>query len=251
MKRITCLVHVSGCLHVCFQVADELDFMPMDEFQKEQFLFRQSEWDEYRQALPVQQGDLTDAAYFDFISFCQYATLASGMRRGRIFFEELIDANGTVAVVNRDPSLPQRNELLPAAHAERVGDRILDWINDKFPNLKPRVAAQGEPLTASSLVAGIERLANIFLLEEFCLSSSVELRSDGRGVRWTLIAPANAWSAQVLNVRGDLPNNFDVMAALAYLRRSGVPATVKTRFENGGTQVTHEITWPAGFVSTG
>ena len=73
-------------MRTSYAVADELDFMPMDEFQKEQFLFRQREWDTYREKLPVMQGDLTDPAYFDFISFCQYASIASGMRRGRMIF---------------------------------------------------------------------------------------------------------------------------------------------------------------------
>ena len=39
-----------------YAVADELDFMPMDGFQKEQFIFRQNEWDKYREevlSLPI------------------------------------------------------------------------------------------------------------------------------------------------------------------------------------------------------
>jgi hypothetical protein len=71
-----------------YAVADELDFVAMNEFQKDQFLFRQKEWDPYRAQLPkVTQGDLTDPAYFDFMSLCQYATIASGMRNGKLLFE--------------------------------------------------------------------------------------------------------------------------------------------------------------------
>ena len=43
-------------------------------------------------ALP--EGFLTEPAYFDFISFVQYATIASTMRDPKMIFEELIDANG-------------------------------------------------------------------------------------------------------------------------------------------------------------
>ena len=32
-----------------YNMADELDFTPMDEFQKSFFLFRQSEWENYKQ----------------------------------------------------------------------------------------------------------------------------------------------------------------------------------------------------------
>ena len=234
-------------MRASYNVADQLDFMPMDEFQKEQFNFRQEEWDAYRQQLSVQQGDLTDPAYFDFISFVQYATLAQGMRNGRSVFEELVDAEGSSAIVRRDPSLPQSNELLPSAHAERVGERILAWMDENFQNLAPRLPPPGRPLTARVLFDGIKQISNIFEINEFALTSSVEPLGDS-GIRWTLVAPATLWSGQVLRLRGDLPNDFEVMAATAYLRRAGVPARAETRYENGGTTVVHEFTWPAGFV---
>jgi len=226
-----------------YAAADELDFMPMDGFQKEQFLFRQEEWDTYRTKVPVTQGDLTDPAYFDFISFCQYATIASGMRNARVVFEELVDANGTAVVVARDASLPRANADLPAAHADRVGDRILDWILEKQGGLAPRLWAPGRA-TAADLVEGLGKVSTVFLLNEFALTASLEPLADGAGVRWTLVAPANLWGAQVLQLRGDSPrNDFEVKAALAYLRRCGVAATCTSQFEKG-TQVTHEIRWP-------
>lgn len=81
------------------QVTDELDFVAMNKFQKDFFLFRQLEWERYRESYPsVQQGDLSDPAYFDFISFCQHATVASEMRSGSQVFEELVDAEGTSQV---------------------------------------------------------------------------------------------------------------------------------------------------------
>lgn len=229
-------------MRTSYGVADELDFMPMDEFQKDQFLFRQREWDVYRTQLTVMQGDLTDPAYFDFISFCQYATLARGMRSGRIIFEELVDANGTSVVVSRDPSLPQANALLPAAHSDRVGDRLLDWCLDRYDaNVRPEILPAGGA-TATQLFDGLKRLSDIFELNDYALTSSMTLMGTS-GVTWTLVAPANLWSAQVLQVRGDFPSNdFELKAALAYLRRCGVPAVATTKFEQG-TQVTHEIRW--------
>jgi hypothetical protein len=238
-------------MRTSYAVADELDFMPMDEFQKEQFLFRQREWDTYREKLPVMQGDLTDPAYFDFISFCQYASIASGMRRGRMIFEELIDANGTSVIVSRAPTLPQRNELLPEAHSIRVGDRLLNWMLERYDGvLRPVIPPTSSALPrAPVLVEGCQRVADIFTLNEFALTSTVTPLASGAGVAWTLVAPATLWGAQVLQLRGDEPkNDFEVMAVLAYLRRCGVPATSITRFEKGGTQVTHEIRWAPGFV---
>lgn len=39
------------------QVCDELDFVPMDEFQKQFFLLRQDEWLEYKQNFPRYVGE--------------------------------------------------------------------------------------------------------------------------------------------------------------------------------------------------
>ena len=66
-----------------------------------------------------------------------------------------------------------------------------------------------------------------------------------------LASPCSSWprlASQVLAVRGDTPvNDFAAKAALAYLRRCGVPATVTTRVERN-TQVVHEFRWPARFL---
>lgn len=93
------------------QVADDLDFVAMNKFQKDFFLLRQSEWDRYRKDLPnLQQGDLSDPAYFDFISFCQHATLAAEMSQGSQVFEELVNAEGTSQVLITHVSQPTKPE---------------------------------------------------------------------------------------------------------------------------------------------
>ena len=218
--------------------------MPMNEFQRSMFLLRQNEWDEYRTALPVTQGDLADPAYFDFMSFCQHATIAEGMRNGRVFFEELIDANGTKVVVNRDPSLPRDNALLPDAHAARVGDRILEWADERFPALAPRVPPTR---SAAALLDGVRQIATIFEINDFMLQDSLEPLPAEGGFNWTLVAPATLWSSQVLRVRGDRPaNDFEAKAVVAYLRRCGVPVSYTSVYET--TRVTHEFRWPRGLV---
>lgn len=235
-------------MRTSYQVADDLDFMPMDEFQKDMFLLRQNEWDAYREKLNVKQGDLADPNYFDFMSFVQYATIANGMRNGRLVFNELIDANGTSTFVSRAVSNPSliSNSALPSAHAERVGERILEWVDERFPSISPKVP-KGAP-TAADLLDGVQQLAAIFQIEEYMLASNVAPLDGGGGLAWTLVAPATLWSSQVLAVRGDTPvNDFAAKAALAYLRRCGVPATVVTRIDKN-TQVTHELRWNAGFV---
>lgn len=225
-----------------YAVADELDFVPMDEFQRSQFLFRQGEWDEYRKVLPVQQGDLSDPAYFDFISFVQHATMAQSMRTGRLVFEEAQNAEGDTVVVNRraNASLPQSNKDLPAAHASRVGVRLLEWMDATFPTLAPRVPR--EP-TAAALLDGVGKIAAILEIEDYALS--VRAAPLPSGLELALVAPANLWSGQVLRLRGDEPaNDFECKAVVQYLARCGVPATYETRLQKGGTEVVHSFRWP-------
>ena len=232
-----------------YQIADDLNFMPMDVFQKDMFLLRQNEWDSYKDKVAVKQGDLADPNYFDFMSFVQYATIANGMRNGKMVFNELIDANGTSIFVSRaeaDPPAPLDNAALPAAHAERVGERILEWIDEKFPRIAPKVPK--DRITEAALLEGVEQLAAIFQIEEYMLASTVAPLTGG-GISWTLVAPATLWSSQVLAVRGDTPvNDFAAKAALAFLRRCGVPATCVSRVDKS-TQVTHEFRWPSRFVA--
>ena len=62
-----------------YEIADELDFYPMDEFQKDFFLYRQSEWLDYKGYHPtVFQGDLADPLYFDFIRYISSMIIANG-----------------------------------------------------------------------------------------------------------------------------------------------------------------------------
>ena len=74
-----------------YGIVDDLDFIPMDMFQKDFFIFRQDEWEDYKGKHPtVMQGDLADPLYFDFISFAQYATISSSMRNGQLQFVEKV-----------------------------------------------------------------------------------------------------------------------------------------------------------------
>ena len=53
-----------------YNALDELDCVGMDQFQRDFFLVRSSEYETYTKALGdglVKQGDLTDPYYFDFI----------------------------------------------------------------------------------------------------------------------------------------------------------------------------------------
>ena len=121
-----------------YNTVDELDFCAMDAFQKRFFLIRQDEWQPYlaraRAALgrPPEQGDLTDPLYFDFISFAQYETINDFLKRPRKLFEELVSAEGETRVVARNASSVADDRLLAAEHGRRVGDKVLDFVLERF-----------------------------------------------------------------------------------------------------------------------
>jgi hypothetical protein len=114
-----------------YEAADDLDFVPMDRFQKEFFLLRADEWELYRLEHDVRQGDLSETAYFDFISAAQYATIHKLMcdSPSRVF-EERVGAEGETKLVQRNAAVS--DTALPALLLERAGDRILDGLYQNF-----------------------------------------------------------------------------------------------------------------------
>lgn len=123
-------------------IADELDMVAMDQFQRDFFLIRSAEYEPYVNDLGpglVSQGDLTDPYYFDFISFAQYLTINRILTNDPpLVFEEQqpIDKGDDVpnefvkVIVRRDPSIT--NERLLTEHNRRVGRKILDRLNETF-----------------------------------------------------------------------------------------------------------------------
>ncbi|KAG5188561.1 hypothetical protein JKP88DRAFT_262272 [Tribonema minus] len=224
-----------------YAVADELDYTPMDGFQREFFLFRQGEWQDFQKQHPgILQGDLTDPNYFDFISFAQYATIAAGMRSAQLLFTEKVGADGETQTVQRAPELAD-DALLPGEHARRVGDRIFTYIMETFasvPEALPQVSVK-PPL--SIIARGVERVMDKFRLNFFCVDAKVAASTgkDGSAVLTvTARAPATLWSQQVLAQRRDAPtNDFEAKAVAAYLRACQVPHTYTTTYS--GLDVTH------------
>jgi hypothetical protein len=107
-----------------YNALDEMDCIAMDQFQRDFFLIRVSEYQTYTRNLGdgmVQQGDLTDPYYFDFISYAQYKTINREITNDPLFVfeeqqvppegssEESTDSRGNArfipVVVKRDPNL--------------------------------------------------------------------------------------------------------------------------------------------------
>ena len=116
--------------------------LTQDQFQRDFFLIRRSEYETYLKALGpglVQQGDLSDPYYFDFISFAQYEAINREISNDPPFvFEEqqALDMSDdkpqtfVPVVIRRDPTM--RNDKLGPAHSQLVGSAILDRLEDLF-----------------------------------------------------------------------------------------------------------------------
>lgn len=136
-RVVACITH--SCMH---DDVDELDVVPMDQFQRDFFLIRSAEYEPYVSELGpglVSQGDLTDPYYFDFISFAQYLTINRILTNDPpVVFEEQQAINKGVdlpnefvkVIVRRDPSLT--NDILLREHGKRVGRIIVDRLNETF-----------------------------------------------------------------------------------------------------------------------
>jgi len=251
-------------MRASYNVLDELDCVPMDQFQRDFFLIRQAEYQTYVAGLggfgTVSQGDLTDPNYFDFISFAQYSAISRDVNEDPlpvVFTEQQLapslspppegDKNSPFVVgssevsrfvdvvVRRDPNLLD-NRLLPIEHSKRVGNRILQRIEDIFgrtASALPDLGSLGARPDPELVLSALKQLVNVFLLSGFALDGSAEMISasstGGRsgGMKksqftMTLNSPSNLWSGKALQSRKANPtNDFLLKTAKSLVTRYG------------------------------
>jgi len=202
-----------------YNAVDAIDIVPMDQFQRDFFLIRQAEYQYYANALgpgAMQQGDLADPNYFDFISFAQYSTISREINNSYVFFEEQQPVEVgegepqqfVKVVVKRDPSLTISD--LARKHTEIVGNAILDKLNEKFgdtPSAIPKIEAGSRP-DPNALLASIKQMVNLFIISGFAFDGTATISklgksmNDATGTEFsiTVTSPATLWSGQSLKV---------------------------------------------------
>ncbi len=233
-----------------YNAVDELDFVAMDQFQKDFFLIRQAEYLSYVNELGpgmVKQGDLTDPFYFDFISFAQYATINRDVSDPSVVFEEqqpvlIADEEGdrqefVSKIIRRDPSID--NSMLPKMHDELVGTKILDKFNEQFGRTTSAIPIleTGRRQSSTTLLAALQQLVNLFLISGFAFDGKVLLKKESsKGIEFeiTLTAPATLWSGQALAAKRSYPvNDFVLKTAKVLLTRAGyVVSSSSVSFNN-------------------
>jgi len=241
-----------------YNCVDALDFVAMDAFQRDFFLFRQDAWLPYcaqYRPLAVQQGDLQDPLYLDFISFAQAGAIIDAAADEARVFDEMqpnkADGGETFdrVVVRRDDSLPQTSEdifrELPVAIGDSVYRQLRQVTADAtglpgdLPAGCPAPLAAGAP--TADILAGVSAVLGVFEAASYLARSSVE--QTARGVpgavsfRAACTAPANLWGARVLALnRMPFVNAHPEMAVAGFLRASGVQVLgAVTTYTDSGT----------------
>jgi hypothetical protein len=231
-----------------YNFVDYLDFTAMDGFQKNQFLFRQAEWEAYRQFHPsVLQGDLANAQYFDFISFCQHCTInyCINNANGDAFVEQ-IGAGGEKQVVTMYPMLDSKDKIRNV-HQAAVGNALLDYILSTYPsNIVPnKLVPVGngfrEPLCDEQLssfrtfVDYARQILDIFAVNSYTSLVEVNEMPAKEGVNDSnstflsvkLQLPANMWGQLALRKRKELLlNDFEMKVLKALARRCRLSVNV-------------------------
>lgn len=213
-------------MRTSYNVVDELDFVAMDEFQAMFFELRSREWEVYvKEHRGITQGILTDALYFDFISFAQLITIHYFMRDAQTVFEEqYADSEGTFKkrIVKRDVTrLASAWDILQAFYM-RVGDILVD----KY--FAVRRVRQGD---VEGLRSGINWVYILFEEKGFCLMTRV-IRDSGDDVLFEveMVGPCTLWGNHMLQRRRSICSDYDCWCVEAIARSGGLSVMCETRF---------------------
>ncbi|GKY96109.1 hypothetical protein MPSEU_000571300 [Mayamaea pseudoterrestris] len=242
-----------------YNALDEIDCVAMDQFQRDFFLIRQAEYEPYVNALGpgiVQQGDLTDPYYFDFISFAQYQTINREITKDppSVFIEKQPiqtqggDENGlqqfSDELVKRNPVIT--NDLLASKHAQIVGASIIDRFEEVYGNTPISLPQWNNAIKGDAdvdqLLDALTQLVKLFVINGFAWDGSVSRDSSSTAFVLKLQAPATLWAGQGLALeRCQLRNDFLLKAACELVRRRNyrvVTSSVKLEGANELSRLT-------------
>lgn len=208
------------------------------------FLHSTAEYEPYVNTLGpgiVQQGDLTDPYYFDFISFAQYLTINREITQDPpLVFEEKqpVEVGDDQPqkfvnmVVRRDPSIT--NDMLEPEHSRRVGEAILNRFDEKLgdtpislsklpPGSRPDAGTPPSKclhlalvvhvcltlFVAEQMLNSFSQLVKLFLINGFAWDGSASFSSgpstlgsaSGAEFSLNLVSPATIWGGQCLQLQ--------------------------------------------------
>lgn len=242
-------------MRTSYSVVDELDIIPMNQFQRDFFLIRSAEYETYIKELRVQQGELTDPNYFDFISFAQYLTIVRSITNPSGVFEEQQPLDDDDATKNPDAEqrfqsvLVRRtipDDQLVVEFERRVGNRILQWMDETYTQPDVQLSRDYRPST-DALLGTLTQLVKLFLINGYAWDGSVRLSKAGPGPDAVgsifvinMVSPANVWGHQSLHrQRAAVKTDYVQKVARALLLRLGYQiGSVSVSFEGSNREVT-------------
>ena len=193
----------------------QLDIIPVNQLERDMYRLRTEAYEPYKNTVSsLRQGDLTDPAYFDFMSAVQYTIINRSLKDPETSFDELqpeadeleSGAAPQLKTVHVERSLP--DDALVSTFTARVGKSILDFIVDRYkgtpiglPSLPPSTSA-----TIADVDKSLTQLVKIFLINGFAwegssqqLGAKSNKNSNTATFVLTLQGPATLWSANVLS----------------------------------------------------
>ncbi|CAB9507444.1 expressed unknown protein [Seminavis robusta] len=257
-----------------YQSMDDIDCVPMDQFQRDFAIIRDAEYQQYSSDFgsPI-NVDMTDPNYFDFLSFAQYAAINREVSSDApfVFTEQKPITNtisdvllpggqrlqyGPTTIVKRDAALT--NDKLSSEHSHRVASAILDHLDATYGGTKnalPYLPLNTRPGSAT-LLASLNQLVTLFLMNGYAFSGSATIGKEGRafgdasGTNFvlSLTAPATLWSGQALQLMGktdktiQFHNDFLLKTAKELMARCGYQFTAQTMNVEGGAQSVNTFT---------
>lgn len=201
-----------------YSVTDDLDIIAMQDFQKKFFETRQVEWEIYLEKnKSVKQGSLTDASYFDFISFAQMLTIHTVISKPAVIFEEQFqDASGTfrTRVVRRDPTGLPDSKAVYRAWQHMMGSRLFEAFS---PSLLDKISSPSlsESVPIMELRHALCVIYDLFKQNGYCLDLQwkYENLQNNRPQAYLghveMIAPCTLWGNNTLRRRKCIPNDYD------------------------------------------
>jgi hypothetical protein len=240
-------------LRSSYATTDYLDMIAMNQFQRDFFLIRSAEYEPYLQQLGgyVKQGDVTDANYFDFISFAQYLTINRALSDPGVIFEEMQPIPDDD---EKEEDAPQRfqsvvvrrslrnDQLVPTFNA-KLGGAIVQYLQQTYqgtPSALPPLSSHRPEIDA--VRSALSQLVKLFLLNGFAWDGRVEVilpkatsTEDVAGTTFllTLVSPASLWGNQCLHrQRSPLCNDYLLKAAQQLIQHLGYDYAASVQFKD-------------------
>jgi hypothetical protein len=224
-----------------YETCDELNFYPMDTWQRDFWLTRRAQWEPYTlqlEPLKITQGELSSPYYFDFIAAMQMEAISNAMNHPKETFREFCgeECEEEFRYVIRDP-LYKDDSQLPQYFGALLGKRIYE----KLRAIEDPIPIDDVPSTSSDAGLIAQTVADYFNRCGYDLKNEIQ-ESQGGGLVVKSYGTATLWALKYLTARRAKVLPLYDAAVIQYLlkKKLGRESTV-TLTDLGDTSLTMQI----------